>query len=61
MRFSAMPAHAVSNANFTAYRSGDKLANLPRTGQFSSYAAGDDFAAYNKPKADAQQYALAVR
>lgn len=45
IRFSTMPARAVPNANFTAYRSGDKLASLPRTGQSASYAAGDDFAA----------------
>jgi hypothetical protein len=44
IRFSTMPARTVSNANFTAYRSGDKLASLPRTGQSASYAAGDDFA-----------------
>jgi hypothetical protein len=45
MRFATMPAHDVAGSNFTAYRSGDHLASLPRTGQTSSYVAGDDFAA----------------
>lgn len=42
IRFLAMPAHDVSNANFTVYRAGDKLADLPRTGQKISYQTGDD-------------------
>jgi hypothetical protein len=38
-----MPAHDVPGADFTAYRPGDRLASLPRTGQVTSYASGDDF------------------
>lgn len=45
IRFLSMPAHDVRNANFTAYRPGDKVASLPRTGQTLSYANGDDYAA----------------
>ena len=44
MRFAAMPARDVTQANFTAYGPTDRVVNLPRTGQSSSYAAGDDFA-----------------
>lgn len=44
-RFVAMPSHDVSGVNFTAYRPGDKMAVLPRTGQSVSYASGDDSAA----------------
>lgn len=43
IRFLAMPAHNVASANFTAYGPGDKVASLPRTGQSTSYAVGDDF------------------
>jgi hypothetical protein len=42
IRFLTMPGHAVTGANFTASRPGDKLASLPRTGQVASYAGGDD-------------------
>jgi len=45
IRFLPMPAHNVAGANFTASRAGDKLVNLPRTGQTTSYAAGDDASA----------------
>ncbi len=45
IRFLTMPPHDVPSAHFTAYRSGDKLANLPRTGQTTSYAVGDDYSA----------------
>jgi hypothetical protein len=45
MLFLNLPAHDVTNANFTAYRAGDKVASLPQTGQTVSYASGDDFAA----------------
>jgi len=45
VRFSTMPAHDVSSANFTASRPGDRQASLPRTGQATSYAVGDDFSA----------------
>lgn len=44
IRFLSMPAHDVRSANFTAYLPGDKLASLPRTGQTTSYASGDDAA-----------------
>lgn len=44
IRFLTMPAHNVNTANFTAYGPGDNVASLPRTGQSTSYAAGDDFA-----------------
>ncbi|MEO8155310.1 MAG: DUF1566 domain-containing protein [Rhizobacter sp.] len=47
IRFATMPAHDVTNANFTASRAGDKIASLPRTGQSASYASGDDFAAHS--------------
>jgi hypothetical protein len=45
IRFSTLPAHDIASANFTALRPGDKVASLPRTGQTSSYASGDDFSA----------------
>lgn len=44
IRFTSMPAHDVNSANFTAYRPGDKVAELPRTGQSISYLNGDDAA-----------------
>lgn len=44
IRFLSMPGHDVSSANFTAYRAGDKVASLPRTGQTVSYVSGDDYA-----------------
>ena len=44
-RFASLPAHDVVGVNFTALRAGDKLASLPRTGQTTSYASGDDVAA----------------
>lgn len=43
IRFLSIPAHDVAGADFTAYRAGDRLATLPRTGQVTSYASGDDF------------------
>ena len=45
IRFLSMPSHDVSNVNFTAFRPGDKMASLPRTGQTLSYASGDDYSA----------------
>ena len=42
LRFLTMPAHDVPSASFTASRSGDKMASLPRTGQTTSYLGGDD-------------------
>jgi hypothetical protein len=45
VRFLAMPARNVTGVNFTALAAGDKVAALARTGQASSYAGGDDFAA----------------
>lgn len=44
IRFLSMPSHDVVNAGFTAFRSGDKQASLPGTGQTTSYASGDDYA-----------------
>ncbi|MEI6305668.1 MAG: DUF1566 domain-containing protein, partial [Deltaproteobacteria bacterium] len=44
IRFLSPPARNATGNNFTAYSSGDKVANLPRTGQTISYASGDDFA-----------------
>lgn len=38
---SSRPVHAT-DANFTAYVAGDKLVNLARTGQSTSYVSGDD-------------------
>jgi hypothetical protein len=43
IRFTTMPAHNVTSANFTVYRAGDKMANLARTGQRISYLKGDDY------------------
>ena len=45
IRFATMPARDVTTASFTALRAGEQLAALPRTGQATSYAAGDDAAA----------------
>jgi hypothetical protein len=45
IRFLTMPAHDVPSANFTASRPKDKMASLPRTGQTTSYAGGDDYSA----------------
>lgn len=42
IRFPALPSHDVWGVNFTAYRAGDRVASLPRTGQTTSYASGDD-------------------
>jgi hypothetical protein len=44
IRFATMPTRDVTSANFTAYGANDRMASLPRTGQATSYAAGDDFA-----------------
>lgn len=46
----ALPSHSnisltVADANFTAFRTGDKMASLPRTGQTTSYVSGDDYSA----------------
>ncbi|MES2299999.1 MAG: DUF1566 domain-containing protein [Pseudomonadota bacterium] len=45
IRFLGPPARTITGNNFTAFRAGDKVASLPRTGQTSSYASGDDGAA----------------
>ena len=42
IRFNPPPPRTVTGANFTAYKSGDKVASLPKTGQTTSYASGDD-------------------
>ncbi len=47
IRFNPPPARNVTGNNFTAYRSGDKVASLPRTGQTTSYASGDDYSLQN--------------
>jgi hypothetical protein len=44
----AIPSSAtthVTDANFTAFRPGDKIVSVPRTGQTTSYAVGDDASA----------------
>lgn len=56
IRFISMPARDVANANFTAYRPGDKQASLPRTGQTTSYASGDDYAAQKGVAWPAQRF-----
>lgn len=45
IRFLPPPARNATGNNFTAYRAGDKVASLPRTGQAISYASGDDYSA----------------
>lgn len=45
IRFISPPARNVTGNNFIAYRPGDKLASLARTGQAISYASGDDASA----------------
>lgn len=42
IRFFGPPARDNTGNNFTALRASDKVASLPRTGQGSSYASGDD-------------------
>jgi len=45
IRFATLPARDIASVNFTALRPGDKMASLPRTGQLTSYASGDDYSA----------------
>jgi len=45
IEFATMPVRDVAGADFTAYRAGDRMASLARTGQTTSYAAGDDSSA----------------
>lgn len=45
IHFSSIPTTPVTGANFTAYRPGDRVVSLPRTGQTISYAIGDDASA----------------
>ena len=45
IRFISPPARTVTGNNFTAYRPGERVASLPRTGQTVSYASGDDASA----------------
>lgn len=45
IRFTTLPTHDVASADFIASRAGDRMASLPRTGQLTSFAAGDDVAA----------------
>jgi len=46
IRFPSLPSHDVTAVNFTALRAGDRVAELPRTGQATSYASGDDASAH---------------
>lgn len=41
----SVSATPIYGMNFTAYRTGDKVTSLPRTGQTASYVAGDDASA----------------
>lgn len=46
IHFPSIPAtYGLTGANFTAYRAGDKLVSLARTGQATSYLSGDDASA----------------
>ena len=47
IHFSNIPLRspALTGANFTAYRPGDKVVSIPRTGQTTSYVSGDDASA----------------
>ncbi len=45
IHFKSVPTTPVSGADFTAYRPGDKVVSVPRTGQAISYASGDDASA----------------
>ena len=45
IRFLPPPARTTTGNNFTAYRAVDKVASLPRTGQTTVYANGDDYSA----------------
>ncbi len=42
IRFVPPPSPVSTGNNFTAYRAGDKVASLARTGQITSYESGDD-------------------
>jgi hypothetical protein len=44
IRFLSLPAHNVAGNDFTAFHVGERAASLPRTGQSTSYASGDDAA-----------------
>jgi hypothetical protein len=44
VHIATMPTHDVTSANFSAYGASDSMASLPRTGQATSYAGGDDSA-----------------
>ena len=57
IRFATMPARDVTAAGFTAFRAGDKLMSLPRTGQTASYGAGDDAAVQRGVAWPAQRFA----
>ena len=45
IHFSTIPTAPLTGANFTAFRPGDKVVSVPRTGQTTSYVSGDDAAA----------------
>jgi len=44
IQFTSLPNASLSGADFNAYDGGNPLVTLPRTGQTTSYAAGDDAA-----------------
>jgi hypothetical protein len=45
IHYSSIPATPLTGANFTAYRPGDRVVSIPRTGQTTSYVPGDDASA----------------
>ncbi len=45
IHFSNIPTTPLTGANFNAFRPGDKVVSVPRTGQTTSYVSGDDASA----------------
>jgi len=45
IHFSTIPTTPLTGANFTAYRAGEQIVSIPRTGQTISYVNGDDASA----------------
>ncbi len=45
IHFSTIPTTPLTGADFMAYRAGDKIVSIPKTGQVISYVSGDDAAA----------------
>ena len=56
IRILSMPTRDVTTADFTAYRAGDQLVSLARTGQTTSYLAGDDYASSHGVAWPAQRF-----